>query len=101
MDSKRTTMIDIYEAAGWDINTSRTQVTNDTQRMKPFKIEILVVPRSVTSQFAQEDIVEFDVLMDDTHFFEESPLGATVHVTQHLGTLEMPVSQVKIVKDDG
>jgi len=96
-----TTLIDIYEAAGWDVNKARTEATNDGRNsLKPFKIEIMVVPRSVTSQYDQEDIVEFDVLLNDTHSFETTPNGTAVHVHQHLDTLEIPVSQVKIIKEE-
>lgn len=95
----KTTMIDIYEAAGYTINEARTKATGGN--MKPFKIELLVIPHSYSWSGNPDipDTVEFDVLLDDVVTFENSLDGTKAIYHDFTETLKMPVSQVKIVKE--
>lgn len=89
-----TTMIDVYEAAGGEVNEDRTMVTMNPPQ-KPFKIWVTVVPSEVTYDYDSGESVKFSVLLDDEWMVVN---GRIVHNT--FGeTLELPVSQVHIIKE--
>jgi hypothetical protein len=90
-----TKMIDIYEAAGGEVNEDRTMVTMKPPQ-KPFKIWVTVVPSEITYDHVEGESVKFSVLLDDEWAVVS---GRLIHNT--FGeTLELPVSQVHIIKEE-
>jgi len=95
-----TNLVDIYVAAGGTRSEDGNTVTINPGQQKPFKIELLVVPRTIeVSNGDEPDVVTFDVLIDDEYTFESTVMGGVAHTHNYLETLKIPVSQVKIVED--
>jgi len=95
-----TNLVDIYVAAGGTRSEDGKSVTIKPGPQKPFKIELLVIPKSIeVSNGDEPDQVEFDVLINDEYTFENTTMGGIAHTHNYLETLKLPVSQVKIVED--
>ena len=97
--SGETTLIDIYEAAGGEVNEDRTQVSMNPAQMKPFDIKLRVYPSAVTHDMDGERIT-FGILLDDEMTLEETAGGTLMHRHDFIAELEMPIAQVKILKED-
>jgi hypothetical protein len=96
-----TTLVDIYEAGGAEVNEDRTQVSMVAGQMQPFEIVLRVVPIAVQMQHGQKDIVTFGVLLDDeTVFGEPTVLGTPMRQIYHSTEVEIPVDQVRLLKNE-
>lgn len=92
-----TTLIDIYEAAGAEINESRTAATISnglTGGLKPFNILLTVVPIEVETTYEGPERVRFRVLLDPEMVFD----GLRVQYMDHDEEIVLYPSQVKIVE---
>lgn len=94
-----TTMLDIYEAAGWKVNQDRTAVyTDGTLPNKAFEIVLKVVPIGV--QMGEgPDKVTFAIILDEETVIEQGLLGTTLHRLAYDEEITLPVNQVNIKKD--
>lgn len=91
----KTTLIDIYEAAGGKVNEDRTQVEVNGAA-KPFDIVLRVIPTAVNIDEVAGRSVTFAVLLDDTHHFEDNR-----HTwVEHEVDITLPIEQVRILKEE-
>lgn len=100
MPKNETTMIDIYEAMGGEVNEDRTMVSmSKPGQYQPFKIELLVYA-SGYEMGADGERVNLQVLLHDSVVFDRTAWGQHVvrHI-EHIEQLTLPVDQVNIIKD--
>lgn len=103
MGVQKTTLIDIYEAAGAKVSEDRSQVTlNSENPLKPFDIVLTVFPQGVHFEgVGAPEVVEFGVLLQDEVSFEHFPhLGTKVIHHNFDANIEIPVGQVRILKKE-
>lgn len=95
-----TTMLDVYEAAGAEVNDDRTMVSMKPGQMRPFEIVITVMPGAVEMIEGEPTKVTFDILLDPHLSIKEGPLGAVARELEYVESLTLPVDQVRIHKED-
>lgn len=88
-----TTLLDIYEAAGGIKSDDGLQVST-TSPLRPFKIELLVVPTAI-EMGSEGEFVTFSVQLKD----EIKPNSRGMRMVYHEAEVQLPVSQVVIVRD--
>lgn len=99
MDHK-TTMLDIYEAMGGVANEDRTQVSVTPGQTKPFDIVLRVVPATFELNSDGVEKVTFAIFLDDEfRFGDTTPAGTPMYTIQHEEEIQLPVSQVRILKE--
>lgn len=95
MTEKKTTLIDIYEAAGAEVNEDRSMVSLRPEELKPFDITLKVYPYEVKLDPERGESVVFHVMLDDTFVV----LGGQVFYGEWDEQIELPVKQVRISKE--
>jgi hypothetical protein len=99
----KTTLLDIYEAAGARVSEDRTMVHFDSgSPLKPFEIVLTVFPQSIRIDgIGGPEVIEFGVLLHDEVSFEEVPyMGHKVIHHNFDANIEIPASQVRILKKE-
>lgn len=90
-----TTLIDIYEAAGFKVTKDRTQVEmSAAQQMRPFDIVLQVVPTGMSFNYEKKETVTFSVVMKDGVWFGDD---GRMSFVDYGFEIEMPVDQVRIL----
>lgn len=99
MTDKKTTLVDIYEAAGAKVSDDRTMVTvSNKEPLKPFEIVLTVYPQAIT-QDGDGERVTFAVLLDDEYVIDKRLGRADIRWVSYSDTeIELPVSQIRIHK---
>ena len=96
-----TTLIDIYEAAGATVSEDRKMVSMTHGDLKPFKIELLVYPGTVEFDGVGGEKITFDVMLEDEFALGKTTYAGTpMHQIHHIAEVTLPVSQVKIIKEN-
>lgn len=88
-----TTLLDIYEAAG-SIKTEDGLQVGIAPPLRPFKIELLVVPTAI-EMGPDGEFVTLEVVLNNELKTEFGMVRRVYHETE----VQLPVSQVKIIKD--
>jgi hypothetical protein len=93
-----TDLIDIYEAAGAEVNVERNTVRFTPDMMKPFDIVLRVMPSAVEEISGEKAKITFDVYLDDEYVLGKTdPVhGTPVYTIPHEASLTLPVDQVRI-----
>lgn len=89
-----TTLVDIYEAAGFKTNEDRTQVEmSAAQQMRPFDIVLRVVPTGVAFDYEGQEKVTFSAILRDGVTFNDGYMAFAEYGFE----FELPVDQVRIL----
>lgn len=97
MTEQKTTMLDIYEAAGFELSEDRQSVKMEGgQLAKPFDIVLRVVPETYEMVAGLPVKIGFRVLLKQSVNIN----GGTVTFTEHDVLVKLPVDQVRILKKE-
>jgi len=89
-----TTLVDIYEAAGFEVTEDRTRVMmSGVQQMRPFDIVLRVVPTGVAFDYEGQEKVTFSVQLHDGYRYD----GGAMIFTEYGFEMALPVDQVRIL----
>lgn len=95
----KTTMIDIYEAAGCKVSEDRQSVVMDSSvPLQPFDIILRVIPSGLEFYGSNGQVkMTFAVPLHSEHDFTEF---GRVDVFEHEAEISIPVDQVRIYKGE-
>jgi hypothetical protein len=94
MNDKKTTMIDIMEAAGGAVSDDRTKVSGPPHPMEPFDIVVRVVPLAHEFSLEEPEMITFGLILNDEYTVYN---GRVLYSSEFNETIRMPVSQVCIL----
>lgn len=101
MTDKKTTLVDIYEAAGATVSEDRKTVTMIPGQMKPFEIILTVYPTGIEMEDPYVEKITFDIILNSEVAFGKTGFAGTpMYQRFPEADFSLPVDQVRILKKE-